>query len=375
MKLRVLVVDDTVVYRRILSDVLATLPGVEVAGTAASGELALRKLEQKTYDLVLMDIQMPGLDGVQTLKRINQQFPEVLVVMISSATERGSEIVIEALNEGALDFVRKPHGETPEENARQLAEDLGAIMRVSETRLVANRLRRANAGESRAVAGGGTIAAPPTPEVRPQPKPVVVPKIISPIQFGILAIGSSTGGPVALTRVIPLLPGDFALPVVIVQHMPPVFTGALANDLNRKSHLTVKEAEQDDPVVPGMVLIAPGGRHIVVRNTSGAPVIRLDDGPPENSCKPSVGVLFHSVAQTYGTIGVLAAVLTGMGADGKKGVAALKERNCFCLTQSEQSCVVYGMPQAVDEAGLSNESCDIEDLASRIVSRVREGRR
>jgi two-component system chemotaxis response regulator CheB len=173
---------------------------------------------------------------------------------------------------------------------------------------------------------------------------------------------------VALSKVIPLLPGDFPLPVVVVQHMPPVFTQALARDLDDKSHLTVTEARAGTPLATGTVHIAPGGHHLVVRLREGVPVIAIDDGPPENSCKPSADVLFRSLLPAFGSRGVLALIMTGMGSDGAAGVAALKEKNCYCLTQSQQSCVVYGMPGAVVDAGLSDEILDLDEIAARIVS-------
>lgn len=191
-----------------------------------------------------------------------------------------------------------------------------------------------------------------------------------PMAFNLLAIGASTGGPEALSRLVPNLPGNFPLPVVIVQHMPPVFTEALARDLDRKSALEVKEVADGDAIVPGRVLIARGGCHMIARPEGGGLVAHLDSGPPENSCRPAVDVLFRSLGEAVGGRGVLAVVLTGMGADGMRGVQALKQGSCRCITQSASTCVVYGMPQSVDSAGLSDESVDISDMAPRIVSLV-----
>lgn len=214
----------------------------------------------------------------------------------------------------------------------------------------------------------GKIVSPAAPSMSSRAAP-------TPTRFGVLAIGVSTGGPKALTEVIPALPGDFPLPIVLVQHMPSLFTKALADDLDRKSALDVREAAEGDLALPGRVLIAPGGRHMVLRNTPEGVAVGINDGPKENSCRPAVDVLFRSVAACYGAQGVLAAIMTGMGSDGMKGVQVLKRKGCHCLTQSEKSCVVYGMPQAVDAAGLSDESVDLDKIAGRLTALATKGAR
>jgi two-component system chemotaxis response regulator CheB len=367
MTTSVLIVDDTVTYRKILADVVVPLADGGLVATAPNGRLALKKLAQNRFDVVLLDVQMPEMDGIETLTRIRAEFPGVAVVMVSAATAKGSETAIKALNLGALDLIQKPHGQDAADSTRQLRAEIGTVLRIIETRRLTAGGRRG--AESRpGPAKGVTALAPRPPQParaagRPGPRLNPVPGT-----FNILAIGSSTGGPEALSRVIPLLPGDFPLPVLLVQHMPPVFTAALANDLDRRSPLRVKEAADGDPVVPGTVLIAPGGRHLAVKGDGDALVAQLDDGPPENSCKPSVDVLFRTLGDAGGARNVLALVMTGMGADGTMGVQALKRGRCYCITQSPATCVVYGMPHAVDEAGLSDESIDVGDIAARVTS-------
>jgi len=365
---RVLVVDDTAIYRKILSRVVSPLPDVAHVETAPRRAIALDKLGRQHFDVVLLDVQMPDMDGMETLEKIREAHPDVAVVMVSAATEKGSETAIRALNLGALDLIEKPHGQTMDENITHLRGDLLSVLRVVETRRLARQIRR------RAAGGGGApstsvVAEPALTPRRPHLRVVET----VPGNFSILAIGSSTGGPEALSQVIPRLPGNLPVPVVIVQHMPPVFTDALAKDLNRKSELDVKEAAEEDAVTRGKVLIAPGGRHLVLRERDDRLEVKLDDGPAENSCKPSVDVLFRSVAETHSRRGVLSLIMTGMGADGRNGVEALKRGRCYSLSQSAETCVVYGMPAAVDEAGLSDESLDLEEIAPRIVELVGRG--
>ena len=336
--LSVLVVDDTITYRKLIADVVNKLDFAE-ATTAPTGEVALMKLAQSPFPLVLLDVEMPGIGGLETLKRIRSQFPGVEVVMVSGATNQAASVTIKAMNVGAFEFVRKPTGGSPAENAALLRQDLEKVIQA---------VWRKKQGSATAPAPAPARAA------------------AAPTRFGVLAIGVSTGGPNALTQVVPALPGDFPLPIVLVQHMPAPFTKALASDLDRKSALNIREAAEGDPVRPGQLLIAPGSRHMVTRSTQDGVVIGLNDGPKENSCRPAVDVLFRSVAACYGTQGVLALIMTGMGADGLKGVQALKRKSCYCMTQSASTCVVYGMPQAVDAAGLSDESVDLQDIARRL---------
>lgn len=362
MPIRVLIVDDTVIYRKILKQAISPLPDVEVGGVAANGSLALKKLAQDEYQLVLLDVQMPEMDGIETLRHIRRDFPEISVVMVSAATEKGSATAIEALNLGAIDLIPKPQGDSAEENLWRLRSELTTVIRAVEIRSLTAGARRGS--QQRAAAAGGGTAVRPAARPQPPRRPAKRPPLT--LGYKCLVVGSSTGGPEALSRVIPKLPGNLPVPVLLVQHMPPIFTGALAKDLDRKSALRVVEAEAGMRVAPGTVYIAPGGIHMIVEERDDDVVIALDDGPPENSCKPSVDVLFRSIATVCDSKAVLATILTGMGADGERGVRLLKEGHCYCLAQSPETCVVYGMPQAVDKAGLTDESMDLDAIAPRI---------
>lgn len=347
--LRTLVVDDTVTWRKLVSDAVGSFGDVELIGTAPHGELAIRRLRSSPVDLVFCDVHMPRLDGVETLRIIRREFPKTVVVMMSGISTRNAESTIKALQMGAAGFIRKPDGTSAEENRRRLAADVEKMLRVARVKVTMSVTMPAK----------GLRPAPArTPESRLPPPPRHV---------AVAAVGVSTGGPEALSRLVPALPGSLSVPVVCVQHMPPEFTRSLAESLNRKSALRVVEAAEGDEVCRGTVYIAPGGRHMTVRLTDGKRRIGINDGPPENSCKPSVDVLFRSVAHAYGDKGILAVVLTGMGGDGASGVRAMKRKGCFCITQSADSCVVYGMPRAVDEAGMSDISLPIEEIAPRIV--------
>jgi two-component system chemotaxis response regulator CheB len=361
-RLRVLIVDDTIVYRRILGDAVAALEGAEVVGTAANGRLALAQLARSPADLVLLDVEMPEMDGLVALRLIRRMFPRTRVVMVSGADRGDAELTVHCLEQGALDFIRKPEGTDPEVSRAQLRARLEPLVR---------HLRDA----VHAPAAGAGAPAPTAPVPAPGAAPArirpAVPAAAVAGRIDLVAIGVSTGGPNALSELLPRLPADFPVPVLVVQHMPPRFTAFLAEHLAPQCPLGVREARDGEHVRPGAVLIAPGGRHMVVRRgPEGGRVVGLNDNPPENSCRPSVDVLFRSLAAQWGG-NVLAVVMTGMGCDGLDGVRALKRRGCLCLTQSEASCIVYGMPAAVDEAGLSDQQVPLDRLADRILALVR----
>ena len=365
--LKILIVDDTVVYRRILSEVVGAVPGAVVAGTAPNGKIALEKMARSPVDLVLLDLEMPVMDGIETLEAIRRQHPDVGVIMVSGASRSAADITMRALEKGALDFVPKPAGADPQASRDRLVNQLRPLVSLFAT--------KRNLGRAAAT------RRPPSTEIKPaagprEPRPFV--RARRPTQIDVLAIGVSTGGPNALAEVIPKLPGDLNVPVLVVQHMPPVFTKSLADSLAKKASLAVREASDGEPIAPNTILIAPGGRHMVVRGSANADdpstrYVGLNDNPPENSCRPSVDVLFRSVAAYYGGH-VLVVVMTGMGNDGCEGVRVMKRRGCICLSQSEETCVVYGMPQAVDEAGLSDERVPLPNLADRIARLVKRPR-
>jgi two-component system chemotaxis response regulator CheB len=372
--LRVMVVDDTVTYRRILSDVIEGLGDAEVVATAPQGRLALARLEQGPVDLVLLDLEMPEMDGLETLSHIRRLYPDISVVMISGQNARAAEATIQALAQGALDFVRKPEGNDPEASRRELKETLKPLLR--HVRMRHNLRAEAPAPSSS------------TPKVTATPPPAPAPPRLAatahtaplPLRFEVLGVGVSTGGPNALGEFIPGLPADFPLPILLVQHMPAGFTASLAEHLDKRSKLEVCEASEGETIRSGRVYIAPGGRHMVVRRRPAtdtepeALIVGLNENPPENSCRPSVDVLFRSIAAQFDG-GMLSVIMTGMGNDGREGVRAMKRRGCYCLSQGADSCVVYGMPLAVDEAGLSDERVPLAALGYRVNQLASRGRR
>ncbi len=351
--MKVLVVDKTVGFRKLMAAALAGIAGVEVAGTAPSASLALRKLRQLPFEVVLLDSETNDADF---LDHIQRDFARVEVIIVGGSTSQNSHATIRAMEKGAMAFVEKPEKAEDEQALQQLRSALLPLFRLLTTRSLTRQPQH--------------IVRPERLPREKQPPPGSSSRKAAPAlppgSLEVVAVGISTGGPNALMQLIPALPGNFPLPVLIVLHMPVEFTATLARDLDRKSQLRVKEAQEGDPVVPGTVLLAPGGRHMLVRREGKKVVIGLDDGPKENSCRPAVDFLFRSLADCYGEGAVLAVIMTGMGNDGMRGMRQLKTKNCYALSQSEESCVVYGMPKAVDDAGLSDESVDLEKLAGRI---------
>ncbi len=357
-KPRVLIVDDAVVVRRLLSRALEHDGSVEIAGVAADGQIALSKIEQTKPDLVILDVEMPVMDGLTALTEIRKRWPRLPVIVFSTLTVRGAEVTLEALARGASDYVPKPSGgDDPAANLEQIREEL--VPRIFA-------LCPIFAGSPR-LDGIRPTARPRTPRIPAAPR-------VEPTErVDIVAIGTSTGGPTALARLVPALPAALPVPIVIVQHMPPLFTGFLAERLDRNSELRVSEATNGDPLGPGSILIAPGDRHMVVERIGQAYQVRTHLGPPENSCRPSVDPLFRSVADTFGA-SALAVVLTGMGSDGLRGAERIRETGGRILAQDEASSVVWGMPGFVARAGLADAIVPIDAMAREIVRRVGLGR-
>ncbi|HUO16230.1 MAG TPA: chemotaxis response regulator protein-glutamate methylesterase [Verrucomicrobiae bacterium] len=346
---RVLIVDDSVVVRKLLCEALSSSGEVQVAGTASSGAIALAKIPQINPDIITLDIEMPGLNGIQTLAEIRRLYPKLPVIMFSTLTERGAAITLEALSLGASDYMTKPtNSESLATAMEQVRGDL--LLKI-----------RSLTGRARA----HSAPVPPTPRLKRRTSP--------PPAIDILAIGTSTGGPNALAEVIPHLPEDFAVPVVIVQHMPPLFTRLLAERLHSNSKLAVKEAESGELLKAGQVWIARGDYHLTLAKKGTGVILSLNQEPPENSCRPAVDVLFRSVARTYGA-NVLAVVMTGMGSDGARGAAHIREAGGEILVQDEASSVVWGMPGAVVGAGLADKICPLSQMSTEIVQRVASAR-
>ncbi len=347
LPVRVLIVDDSVVVRKLLCEALASSPEVRVVGTASSGAIALAKIPQLNPDVVTLDIEMPGLNGIQTLTEIRKLYPKLPVIMFSTLTERGAAITLEALSLGASDYATKPT------NSESLANAMDQVRQQLVTKIIS-------------LAGRSSYAVP-TPAVASFRRKAGGSRI------DILAIGTSTGGPNALAAVIPHFPQDFPVPVVVVQHMPPVFTRLLAERLNSCSPLSVREGEAGETLMPGQVWIARGDYHLTVARKGTGVVLKLNQEPPENSCRPAVDVLFRSVAQIYGP-NVLGVVMTGMGSDGARGAMHIREAGGGIVVQDEASSVVWGMPGAVVSAGAADKICPLPEISQEIVRRVTTNR-
>jgi len=436
----VLVVDDSVVIRRLITDALADDPAINVIGTAPNGRVALQKIDQLKPDLVTLDVEMPVLDGIGTLRELRKTQPRLPVIMFSTLTAAGAAATVEALTAGASDYVTKPA------NVGSVAESIRSVREQLVPRIHALAGRTRGSGGS---AGGaakvppsfigrpGTVPGPapaagrrvgqPPPPARTAPPAPTRPTIgrpvppapgVAPLAPGaaprltpspgrppgggpgtdatgppttsrgragatrpptgsgrveVIAIGCSTGGPDALARVVKMLPGGLPVPVVVVQHMPPVFTRMFAERLDRGSALRVVEAAADMPLEAGTVYIAPGDFHMEVVRRGTTVTTSLNTGPPENFCRPAVDVLFRSVNRTYGR-GTIAVVLTGMGHDGRGGCAELARSGAEIVAQDEATSVVWGMPGSVVSAGLATAVLPLDEISTYVLTRVNGGR-
>lgn len=357
MNLRVLVVDDTIMYRKVVGDILAEIPGVEVVGTASNGKIALSRIASLKPDLITLDVEMPIMDGLETLQEIDKNYPEVGVIMLSTLTKRGSEITMKALELGAFDFIAKPDADARNENVQMLKNAI-----LPRVKAYAKRLELKLLLKQRVRPAGAVAPVPPRPQVAVPSKRTGKSKAV--------VIGISTGGPNALTKMLPQLP-KLGVPIFIVQHMPPVFTKSLAESLDSKCQYEVREAENNETVRPDVIYIAPGGKHMrVASGTGGVKIIQITDDPPENNCKPAVDYMFRSVAREYGAL-VTGVIMTGMGGDGTLGLRVLKSFGAVTIGQDEESCVVYGMPKTAAEAGVVDVVTPLQMIAPEIVRTVR----
>lgn len=346
--IRILVVDDSAVIRKMLMDVLSADGELSVAATVGGGKLALARIPELKPDLVTLDVEMPGMDGIETLVEIRKLYPMLPVIMFSSATGRGAAATVEALARGASDYVAKSasvdSAEKATEHVRQeLIPRIKALCAAAVPATIPERV-------------APPVPAPPVPANRAN-------------RIEIVAIGSSTGGPNALAEIMPQFPPDFPVPVVIVQHMPRMFTNLLSDRLNVISKLHVQECKGGEKLKRGQVWIAPGDYHMTVSRVAGDFVLSLNQEPPENSCRPAVDVLFRSVAQAFGP-NSLAVVMTGMGTDGMRGASAIREAGGAVLAQDQATSVVWGMPGSVVNASLADRVCALGDLASEILRRA-----
>jgi two-component system, chemotaxis family, protein-glutamate methylesterase/glutaminase len=356
--LRVLVVDDSALYRKVVRAVIEQLPNVEVIGHAQNGRLALDRIIADRPDVITLDLEMPELDGLGLLRELKERRINLAAIMISSLTAAGAQATSEALQLGAFDFVLKPTSHDSEANARQLRADLAP--RIEACRTNRRGAARTAAG-SRPSTANHNVPSLRAANLRPQ-----LPSSVASLQRTpeIIGIGVSTGGPVALNKLLPLL-SPRTPPLVIVQHMPPIFTKTLADDLNRRCQLEVVEGRHGMTVQAGRAILAPGGKQMRIARDERRTYIQITDDPPERNCRPAVDFLFRSIAAEYGAK-AWGAILTGMGDDGVLGCRAMKERGAAILAQDEATCVVYGMPRAVAEAGLVDVVGPLEAIAAQI---------
>lgn len=342
--IRVLIVDDSVVIRSLLRQALAAESDIEVAGVAANGRIALSMLDQVCPEIVTLDIEMPEMDGLQTLAELRKTHPHLPVLMFSTLTERGGVATLQALSLGATDYVTKPS------NVRSAGDGLSAIREqlLPKIRSLCRRTLRS-----------GRLL------------PVVYSRESS-AAVSAIAIATSTGGPNALSCVLPGLPRSMNVPVLVVQHMPTTFTRLLAERLDRECSLPVREAEDGALVKPGEVWVAAGNYHMSVKRDGLSVRLRLTQEPPENSCRPAADVLFRSAANVYGA-GTLAVVMTGMGQDGLRGCKEIRQAGGSIIVQDEATSVVWGMPGYVANAGLARRVVPLEQIAGEILRRVQTG--
>jgi two-component system chemotaxis response regulator CheB len=338
--IRVLVVDDSPFVRQALARMLGNEPDIQVVGLAVDGQDGVEKTAMLRPDVVTLDVQMPRMGGLEALKRIMAESPTP-VLLLSSLTREGASVTLQGLELGALDFVDKSRVQG-HMNLLDLAEELKAKVR--------------------ALAG----ARPPAPLAAPAPLEKRPPHTA---RCDVVVMGTSTGGPPALQAIIPLLPDDFAAPIVVVQHMPVGFTRSLAERLNARSALRVREAQDGDVLEVGTVLVAPAGMHLKLRKRGTSARVHLDEEPRSALHRPSVDVAMASAARVYGqrTLGVL---LTGMGSDGVEGLRAIREAGGQTLAESEESCVIYGMPKAAVEAGVVDRVVGLQRMADEILAAV-----
>lgn len=352
-KKKILVVDDSAFMRRVISDIINSDPRCEAVGVAANGAEALELVKKLKPDAISLDIQMPVMDGLTMLRKLNSENPTP-VVMMSTLTREGAKETIEALELGAFDFVAKPDN-IFKVNSSEIREEL-----------IEKICLATQAGSKKVTKFKPSITRTKPLEVHVEKGSKTSNKITK-----LVAIGTSTGGPRALQYVLPYLPGDLDAGIVVVQHMPPGFTKSLSDRLNQLSEIQVKEAEDNDPIMSGCAYIAPGDKHLtVLEKPDGSLFIRLTDEPPFGGHKPAVDVMMNSIAKIKMSK-IIGVIMTGMGSDGAKGLEALKQaKGIHIIAQNEESCVVYGMPKSVVERGIANEIVSLDRISDSITKKL-----
>jgi two-component system, chemotaxis family, protein-glutamate methylesterase/glutaminase len=362
MSIRVLVVDDSILYRKVLTEALNSLPAVEVVGGVANGGQVVGKVRELRPDVLTLDIEMPGMNGIEVMNALRQAGLNVNVLVVSSVTLSGGVMTLQALENGAFDFITKPQGATREENKRLLREALAPRLRALGHRLDVQKILRSRPACGCSAETSGSPVQREEGKLRPPAVAKTKPELV--------VIGVSTGGPNALATIVSDLP-RLNVPILIVQHMPPIFTRLLAENLSSRSLMPVREASHNEEILADEIYLAPGGKQMrLIPNSSGARLLQLSDDPPENSCRPSVDYLFRSVANHFPGK-ALAVILTGMGDDGTAGLRLLKRTGSNVIAQDQASCVVYGMPKAAIDAGLVDVVAPLCDIATNITRLVR----
>ncbi len=344
-KVRVLIVDDSAFFRRRISDILSREPAIEVVGVAADGLEALKQAHLLKPDVITMDVEMPVMDGISAVRKIMAEAP-TSILMFSSLTHEGARATLDALDAGAVDFLPK--------QMNDIRPGEGAAGSALVQRVLTLGRRRAS---SLLLTPRSTVTAVPKPAMAPARESVRY----RPISCRLVAVGASTGGPVAIQSLLKALPSNFPVPLILIIHMPESFTPAYAERLNAMSRIDVKEAANGDQLVAGKAYLAPGGKQMLLERQGNRNIIRIEESATGQTYRPSVDITFGSAARVFGQ-DVLAIVLTGMGSDGKQGARLLKENGSSVWSQDEQSCVVYGMPQAVEKAGLSDRVLPLDEI-------------
>jgi len=357
MATRVLVVDDSGFFRRRVKEILEEDPLLTVVGDAANGQEAIDKTIELKPDVITMDIEMPIMDGIKATQKIMESNPTP-IVMFSSLTTEGAKATLDALEAGALDFLPKRFEDISQD--RDEAKKL-LCQRVRAIAQKKHMLRKT------IPASKPSLTSSPSSSAAPVTRAAV--SISKSGGIDLVAIGTSTGGPLALQNILVNLPADFSKPIVMIQHMPATFTPAFAKRLDQMCKISVKEAEDGDRLEPGLALLAPGGKQMLVDGRAGSAVVRIIDSEPSLTYKPSVDITFRSVTKVF-PAKTLAIVLTGMGADGREGARTLKAQGSEIWAQDEESCVVYGMPAAIVDAGLADKVLSLNEFSQAIIKRV-----
>ncbi len=346
--IKVLIVDDSALIRKVLTDILKEDKEIDIVGTARNGKDALEKIPLLNPDIITLDVEMPIMDGLTTLKNIMSTY-KLPVIMISSLTKEGADLTLKALDEGAVDFIPKPKN----------------IFNMSESDIKREIIDKIKIGAKTKVEVNTNLSSLIRPTFSSDKKLIKIKKDFS----HIVAIGTSTGGPRALQNILPLLPHDINASIVVVQHMPPKFTKSLADRLNSMSNINIKEAEEGDILNRGWCYIAPGDYHMEVVKEGGSLVIRLNQEPPTMGLRPTVDILMKSVAsiEEYAKTGV---ILTGMGSDGAKGISEMKRKDSYTIAQDESTSVVFGMPKSSIATNNIDEILPLNKIANRIINIV-----